>query len=135
VKRKRCRAESMRRNAQRGGARRSAHEKWSPQLYLRSPKVYFDALQHAWAQTAHRVSASARARVNSTNGARTDVAARAGGTATRCGLGSASEIKCRKWRVRWPSCGRRSQRAEEAHKPDPDGCKVFRGSQGGHSAP
>ena len=37
------RAKSMCRNAQGGGAKLSAHQDRSPQLYLQSPKMYFDA--------------------------------------------------------------------------------------------
>ena len=78
----------MRRNARRGKARASAHQKRSPQLYLQSPGVYFDAhCDHSlprekvssettqrtpWAPSAfesHRRAQSARCiELSSTNG-------------------------------------------------------------------
>ena len=36
----------MRRKAWRGRARLSAHRKWTKSLYLRSPRMYLDALRH-----------------------------------------------------------------------------------------
>ena len=40
------RTKSMRRKAWRGRARLSAHRKWTKSLYLRSPRMYVDALRH-----------------------------------------------------------------------------------------